>query len=315
MNLTGAAKKSIVDFKKSAFLFADSTCNLVVILLFSITASVAFMVASTCAILRFNISFSDLPCNFNTLSCESKADNFSFSTSRFFCEDAFNFFCSSLTPLTASFMLSQFATIAPRAITKRPIPVEPIAALIPLNASMATAFNTLKESFASSIASTPCDNANAPCTFTRVSSSSFDSLPNNACAPCKAAKPPVTPCIAEPSALNFASGLNPSVNAFASPISSRINATFFAALIASVDVSPNCSRIANNSCVASLSCFFKDTNGCLSLSPSAALPVSPSCVLSFSTSFSACFTSSDISPNFFLVSSSFELASANSFLI
>ena len=99
--------------------------------------------------------------------------------------------------------------------------------------------NNLKESIDPAIPLIPCCKAIALCTFSIIFSTSFPSAPNKPIAPCNALNPAVAPCKAPPKATNFLSGLNVSANAFASPMASLRLATFFAALIASLDVSPN----------------------------------------------------------------------------
>jgi hypothetical protein len=59
--------------------------------------------------------------------------------------------CSSLTPLTALLISSQYATIVPNATTSKPIPVAAIPVLIPARAFLAEAPNSLKLGMASLI--------------------------------------------------------------------------------------------------------------------------------------------------------------------
>ena len=154
--------------------------------------------------------------------------------------------CSPGIALNTAFLTaSKFATIKPKPTASAPIPVAIIAPLKVENAVttcvLITAPNCLKLSILSPIACSPCDAAIADCTFNKVFCTSSLSLPNKAILPCKAENPPATPAKDEVNALNFASGLKASVNAFASPIRSFNSPATFAALIASLLVEPNLS--------------------------------------------------------------------------
>ena len=71
--------------------------------------------------------------------------NFACSASKLVCTLAFKLSCSALTPLTASLISSQYATIEPKATNKTPIPVAAIPVLIPLNAALADVPNALND--------------------------------------------------------------------------------------------------------------------------------------------------------------------------
>ena len=145
----------------------------------------------------------------------------------------------------------------PNATTSNPIPVEPIAPFIDSNALTAVFPKFTNASLASVNWSIPAAKAIALWTFNKVFSTSSLWFPTNAIAPWTAAKPPATPVNACPKPLNFASGLNESVNAFASAILSFNSAALFAASLAWSEVAPNFSANVWTSICACLSCCLK----------------------------------------------------------
>ena len=150
----------------------------------------------------------------------------------------------------------------PTAITNAPIPVVIIAVFRDENAATKFVFITApkftNESLAAMIPFIPSDNAIADCTFSNVFCTSSPSTPTKPNAPSNAWKPFSTPPIEVLKALNLASGLNASVNAFASPIASFNSAAFLAAAVASCEVTPNFSDSVCTSACASLNCDLRD---------------------------------------------------------